>query len=70
MEIEPASSVSPSVDGEEDSAVSSTQSHNTQSVDDSWEWRARHQCRLSVQPVQTLDESQCDVGGFLRLMII
>jgi hypothetical protein len=42
----------------------STQSHTTQSVDDSWEWGARHQRRLSAQLVQTLDESQCDVGGF------
>ena len=64
MEIEPASPASPCVDVEELSAVSSTQSHNTQSVFDSWEWGARHQCRISVQPVQTPDESQCDVGGF------
>ena len=60
----PSSSASPSVDGEEASAVSSTQSHKTQSADDSWEWGASRHCRLSAQFAQTLDEPQRDVGGF------
>ena len=65
MQIEPALPASPYVDGEEASAVfNHTVTQNTQAVDDSWAWAARHQCRLSVQPVGTLVESQRDVWGF------